>query len=52
MFHQIFVIGVLNFDKFKELFDGSKYKTIVYRDSSIFLDPRDSKLGARILSPR
>ena len=46
-----FVIGVLNFDKFKELFDGSKYKTIVYRDSPIFLDPRDSKLGARILSP-
>ena len=46
-----FVIGILNFDKFKELFDGSKYKTIIYRDSPIFLDPRESKLGARILSP-
>ena len=46
-----FVIGILSFDKFKELFDESKYKTIIYRDSPIFLDPRESKLGARILSP-
>ena len=46
-----FVIGVLNFDKFKELFDGNKYKTNIYRDSPIFLDPREIKLGARILSP-
>ena len=46
-----FVIGILNFDKFKESFDEGKYKTIIYRDSPIFLDPRESKLGARILSP-
>ena len=46
-----FVIGILNFDKFKESFDEGRNKTIVYRDSPIFLDPRESKLGARILSP-
>ena len=46
-----FVIGILNFDKFKESFDEGEYKTIIYRDSPIFLDPRESKLGARILSP-
>ena len=31
-----FVIGILNFDKFKEFFDEGRNKTIIYRDSPIF----------------
>ena len=47
-----FVIGVINDSKFKELKDElkSNENTITYRDTPIFLDPRNKKLGARIIS--
>ena len=47
-----FVIGVISRLKFQEL--QNKFKsndnTINYRDTPIFLDPRDNELGARIVS--
>ena len=47
-----FVIGVINDLKFKELQGDlkSNENTITYRDTPIFLDPRNRKLGARIIS--
>ena len=47
-----FVIGVINDSKFKELQGDlkSNENTITYRDTPIFLDPRNKKLGARIIS--
>ena len=47
-----FVIGVINESKFKELQEElkSNENTITYRDTPIFLDPRNRKLGARIIS--
>ena len=47
-----FVIGVINNSKFKELQEElkSNENTITYRDTPIFLDPRNEKLGARIIS--
>ena len=47
-----FVIGVITNSKFKELQKESKSNenTIAYRDTPIFLDPRNEKLGARIIS--
>ena len=47
-----FVIGVINDSKFKELQGDlkSNENTITYRDTPIFLDPRNEKLGARIIS--
>ena len=47
-----FVIGVINDSKFKELQADlkSNENTITYRDTPIFLDPRNEKLGARIIS--
>ena len=47
-----FVIGVINDSKFKELQGDlkSNKNTITYRDTPIFLDPRNKKLGARIIS--
>jgi len=47
-----YVIGVISEEKFKEIKNevGSKEKTILYRESSLFLDTRSVKLGARILS--
>ncbi len=48
-----FVVGVINFENFKiiqkEL--GKKETTLKFRDSPIFVDPRDNDLGARIISP-
>ncbi len=48
-----YVVGVINFENFKiiqkEL--GQQEMTLRYRDSPIFVDPRDSELGARIISP-
>ena len=48
-----YVIGVINFENFKiiqkEL--GKQEMTLQYRDSPTFIDPRDSELGARIISP-
>ena len=47
-----FVIGIINDSKFKELQGDlkSNENTITYRDTPIFLDPRNEKLGARIIS--
>jgi len=47
-----FVIGVITDLKFKELKRDlkSNENTITYRDTPIFLDPRNKKLGARIIS--
>ena len=48
-----YVVGVINFDNFKiiqkEL--GKQETTLEYRESPIFVDPRDNDLGARIISP-
>ncbi|MDC3127510.1 folate-binding protein [Candidatus Pelagibacter bacterium] len=48
-----YVVGVINFENFKimqkEL--GKEEMTLQYRDSPTFIDPRDSELGARIISP-
>ena len=48
-----YVVGVINFDNFKiiqkEL--GKEETTLEYRESPIFVDPRDNDLGARIISP-
>ncbi len=51
-FSSEFVIGVINNSKFKELREElkSNENTITYRDTPIFLDPRNEKLGARIIS--
>ena len=51
-FSSEFVIGVINNSKFKELQEelNSNENTIIYRDTPIFLDPRNEKLGARIIS--
>ncbi len=51
-FSSEFVIGVINDSKFKELQKElkSNENTITYRDTPIFLDPRNEKLGARIIS--
>ena len=51
-FSSEFVIGVINDSKFKELQKELKLNdnTIAYRDTPIFLDPRNEKLGARIIS--
>ena len=47
-----FVVGVINVLKFQELQKELKVNdnTIVYRDTPIFLDPRNKELGARIIS--
>ena len=51
-FSSEFVIGIINNSKFKELQEelNSNENTITYRDTPIFLDPRNEKLGARIIS--
>ena len=52
-FSSNYVVGIMNFEKFKiiqkEL--GTKEFTFELRESPIFVDPRDSDLGARIISP-
>jgi folate-binding protein YgfZ len=47
-----FVIGIINLDRFKEIQNNEKNKadTILYKESSIFVDPKKKELGARILS--
>ena len=48
-----YVVGIIHYENFemiqKEL--NKKESTLHYRDSPIFVDPRDSDLGARIISP-
>ncbi len=47
-----FVTGVIKLEKFRELQRdiGSGERTINFRESPIFIDPRNKKLGARVLS--
>lgn len=44
------VIGIITLEKFYEISDNKVDNTFQYRDSPIFVDPREKKLGARILS--
>jgi folate-binding protein YgfZ len=46
------VIGLISLEKFTEIQNNESKNTdtIVYRDSPVFIDPRNKKLGARILS--
>ncbi len=48
-----YVVGIIHYENFemiqKEL--NKKESTLHFRDSPIFVDPRDSDLGARIISP-
>lgn len=46
------VIGLISLEKFTEIQNNENKitDTIVYRDSPVFIDPRNKKLGARILS--
>ena len=48
-----YVVGIINKDKFGEIQKevNNTSNTITYRDCPFFIDPRDNKLGARILSP-
>ena len=46
------VVGVVSEEKFLDIQNeiNSKEKTVIYRDSPFFLDPRNTLLGARVLS--
>ena len=48
-----YVVGIINEEKFGEIQRevNSTSDTIIYRDCPFFIDPRENKLGARILSP-
>ena len=48
-----YVVGIMNIENFKIIQKkiGVQDLTIEFRDSPIFVDPRDSDLGARIISP-
>ena len=39
------------FQKNTKIWVNKKLSTITYRESPVFVDPRDSDLGARIISP-
>ena len=47
-----YIIGVISFEKFEEIQknEGKNTDTMEYRNSPIFIDTRNKKLGARILS--
>ncbi len=45
-----YVVGILNKEKLSEIQDTKK-NTFIYRESPIYIDPRENRLGARILSP-
>ena len=47
-----FAVGIINYERFKELQNETKLNenTIYFRDTPIFSDTRNSKLGARIFS--
>ena len=47
-----YIIGVISSEKFLDLQkkENKTDDTIKYRDSSVFIDPRNNKLGARIVS--
>ncbi len=48
-----YVVGVINLENFKIIQKnlGKRELTLEFRESPIFVDPRDSDLGARIISP-
>ena len=48
-----YVVGVINFENFKIIQNeiSKSESTVVYRESPIFVDPRNSDLGVRIISP-
>ncbi len=48
-----YVVGVINFENFKIIQKdlGKQETTLEFRESPVFIDPRDSELGARIISP-
>ena len=48
-----YVVGIINFENFKMIQNelGKQETTLRYRESPIFVDPRDNDLGARIISP-
>lgn len=47
-----YVIGIIDLEKFIEInkIENKTGNTITFRDSQIFTDPRNSKLGARVVS--
>ena len=47
-----FVIGLISLEKFKSIqkSEENNNETLIFRDSPVFIDPREKKLGARILS--
>ena len=47
-----YIIGIISLEKFNEIqkSEGKQTDTIEYRNSPIFIDSRNKKLGARILS--
>ena len=48
-----YVVGIMNFENFKTLQKelNTDESTLRYRESPVFIDPRDNDLGARIISP-
>ena len=48
-----YIIGIISLEKFNEIqkSENKTGDTIEFRDSPLFLDPRNKKLGARISSP-
>jgi hypothetical protein len=48
-----YVVGIMNIENFKMIQNelGKQVSTFEYRESPIFVDPRDNDLGARIISP-
>ena len=48
-----YVVGIIHYDNFKMIQkeQNKQELTLHFRDSPIFVDPRDSDLGARIISP-
>ena len=47
-----YVVGIISLDKFQEIKknENQDFKTIIFRESFIFVDTRNEKLGVRILS--
>ena len=47
-----YVVAIISLEKFKEMDNSnlSKGKTINYQDDPIYIDPRNEKLGAKIVS--
>ena len=47
-----YVVGIINFNNFKIIQNkvGNNQSTLVFRESTIFVDPRNKELGVRIIS--